>query len=275
MKIKKIIESCILCIRFPFLYPRNRFTGLHYTNWKLHAFHTKWWSLTEDWMCAKFTTESVPLSCRYNIGDRSYWMCVNKENKLQVYVKLEGRSKDKLILEEDLSKFASGKCVKCGWNNSIPTIIMSEDSTRTASALFIKYVHAPLLRNFIKFVDWIHEYPIQWLHCIPTYTELDAMETGWRKAFGIQMCKEIKAELKKHPGLMKKYRITQIKEKYGSLRWYDSFSTKEIFDIISKYEDISTTTCIVCGKPATKISTGWICPYCDEHIGDRGYTEIK
>lgn len=275
MKIKKIIESCILCLRFPFLYPRNRFTGLHYTNWKLHAFHIKWWSLTEDWMLVNFTTEMVPLSCRHNIGDRNYWMHVTKENKLQVYVKLEGNSKDKLILEEDLSKFITGKCVKWGWNKGAPTIVISEDSKRTDSALFIRYVHAPLLRNFIKFVDWVHEYPVQWLHCIPTYTELDAMDKGWRKAFGIQMCKEIKAELKKHPDLMKKYRIMQIKEKYGSLCWYDNYSTKEIFDIIMKYEEISARTCIVCGKPATKISTGWICPYCDEHIGDRSYTEIK
>lgn len=29
------LESCYLCIRFPFLYPRNRFTGKHYNNWEL------------------------------------------------------------------------------------------------------------------------------------------------------------------------------------------------------------------------------------------------
>ena len=33
--IYKIIESSILCIRFPFLYPRNRFSGLHYNNWRI------------------------------------------------------------------------------------------------------------------------------------------------------------------------------------------------------------------------------------------------
>ena len=34
-KLIKIINSIILCIRFPFLYPRNRFTGKHYNNWKI------------------------------------------------------------------------------------------------------------------------------------------------------------------------------------------------------------------------------------------------
>lgn len=31
----EILNDIILCIRFPFLYPRNRFTGLHYNNWKI------------------------------------------------------------------------------------------------------------------------------------------------------------------------------------------------------------------------------------------------
>ena len=33
--IYKSIKNSILCIRFPFLYPRNRFTGLHYNNWRV------------------------------------------------------------------------------------------------------------------------------------------------------------------------------------------------------------------------------------------------
>ena len=45
--------------------------------------------------------------------------------------------------------------------------------------------------------------------------------------------------------------------------------------IIPKYEELSYHTCINCGKPATKRSTGWICPYCDDCIGDRDYTDIK
>ena len=32
-KVKKTIYSCYMCIKYPFLYPRNRFTGLHYNNW--------------------------------------------------------------------------------------------------------------------------------------------------------------------------------------------------------------------------------------------------
>ena len=102
------------------------------------------------------------------------------------------------------------------------------------------------------------------------------MEPGWRKAFGIQMCKEIKQELKKYKFLYK-YRIVQIKEKWGYLHWYDGGTPKDskVYDIIRKYEQISAKTCGVCGKPATKMSKGWIYPYCDDCIGDRNFTEIK
>ena len=99
---------------------------------------------------------------------------------------------------------------------------------------------------------------------IPTYTMLDIMKPGWKKAFGIQMCKELRKQLIKEHYLFK-YRITQIKEKSGYLNWYDNGHSNEIRKIISKYENLSWNTCLVCGKPATKISFGWISPYCNEH----------
>ena len=128
-----------------------------------------------------------------------------------------------------------------------------------------------------KVVDWIDEKVLDKILFLPSYTELDAMDAGWRKAFGIQMCKEIKKELKKHKFLYK-YRIVQIKEKWGYLHWYDGGVPKDskIWDIIHKYEDISRKTCVVCGKPATKMSTGWISPYCDDCVvPGRKYMEIK
>ena len=87
-----------------------------------------------------------------------------------------------------------------------------------------------------------------------SYTELDSMPIGWRKAFGIDICNEIKRALEKDIRLLSEYRITQIKEKYGTLRWYSNFTTKELSEVIDKYERLSSHTCIVCGKEATKIS---------------------
>ena len=77
------------------------------------------------------------------------------------------------------------------------------------------------------------------------------------------MVEEIDEELKKQ-GKVDFYYVFQIKEKYGSLRWYDNGS-QEIADIIKKYSIISSNVCAVCGKPDTSIRIdGWIWPECRE-----------
>jgi len=142
-----------------------------------------------------------------------------------------------------------------------------------------------------------------------SHTELDDMPDGWRVAFGDQLCEEIQKELEKFD-YVDKYMITQIKEKYGYLHWYDNgipigklsedyeeiisdtyvkddedtftkyvrdtddgkrvfhrFKILEkchVWDIIHKYEDISETVCIRCGKPAKWVTRGWISYYCDD-----------
>ena len=109
------------------------------------------------------------------------------------------------------------------------------------------------------------------------YTELDEMPMGWRRAFGLMMIEEIREELIKHDFLYK-YRIMQIKEKYGSLRWYDAGypADSKIHDIIAKYERISEHVCIVCGKPdVPMIKSGWISPYCKKCWRGKGnYNEL-
>lgn len=101
-----------------------------------------------------------------------------------------------------------------------------------------------------------------------SFTELDLMPDGWRMVFGEQMCEEIKEALltsgsSKEEGLaaLYDYRILEIKEKYGQLRWYDTGGADEITE---KYLKISERVCVECGKPATRQSTHWICPYCDD-----------
>lgn len=95
------------------------------------------------------------------------------------------------------------------------------------------------------------------------------IDKGWRKAFGIQMCKEIKASLKRN-GCLKTYRFTSVKEKYGVLTIYDDGAPGEVHDIINKYEYISARTCINCGRPALYRTAGWVEPYCDDCIKSAG-----
>lgn len=95
-------------------------------------------------------------------------------------------------------------------------------------------------------------------------TELDAMPTGWRIAFGEQWAAEIQDVINKLPeDKRESIRIMDVKEKFGFLHTYFSYYTKELNDVIRKYERLSERTCIKCGAPATKISQGWISPYCN------------
>ena len=56
----------------------------------------------------------------------------------------------------------------------------------------------------------------------------------------------------------------QIKEKLGSLRWHGNIVTQEMRHILSFYESLSECLCIRCGKVATRVTTEWISPYCDD-----------
>lgn len=99
-----------------------------------------------------------------------------------------------------------------------------------------------------------------------SWTLLDCMPDGWRFAFGDMMCEEIDALLRR-ANFVKKYRIVEVKEKYGGLRWYDNGVPESIHEemshVISKYECISECCCIVCGKPDVKMTNaGWLEPLC-------------
>ena len=94
------------------------------------------------------------------------------------------------------------------------------------------------------------------------YTELDEMPDGWRKAFGEMMCQEIYDALVECGGL-DEYRIEQIKEKFGGLRWYSYPSYRKVQEIIDKYSCLSENICIICGKPDVPMThNGWSSPYC-------------
>lgn len=94
-----------------------------------------------------------------------------------------------------------------------------------------------------------------------TWTELDSMPRGWRIAFGDEMCDRITEALKK-TGLLEEYRISDIKEKWGRLCWYDFGAPEEVRAIIMEFEKRSEGICICCGRKAQWISRGWISPYC-------------
>jgi hypothetical protein len=60
-------------------------------------------------------------------------------------------------------------------------------------------------------------------------------------------------------------RVVQVKEKFGSLRFYMSFCVEEIEELITEAENKSAITCDVCGASGRIRGTGWLSARCDEH----------
>lgn len=61
------------------------------------------------------------------------------------------------------------------------------------------------------------------------------------------------------------YRASQIKEKFGTLRFYLTGGTDEMHAIVEKAEKQSETTCETCGKKGELRGRGWLYTACVEH----------
>ena len=96
-----------------------------------------------------------------------------------------------------------------------------------------------------------YRYEETWLDCLPR---------GWRKAFGIQLCKELKKAIDDNH--LENYAVHQVKEKWGELCWYDEGGNKNTYEIVEKYEILSHEKCKICGRPTEYMTRDWIGYYC-------------
>ncbi len=65
------------------------------------------------------------------------------------------------------------------------------------------------------------------------------------------------------------YKISQIKEKFGTLRFYadptaDCTDTDKFYALIDEAENKSEKTCESCGKPGKLGGKGWVSVACEE-----------
>lgn len=321
-KLINIFKSTILCLKYPFLYPRNCWTGNHWDSIKItqkirelenkYTLNLTYTVITEK----EFEEErnKTTNNCITIFSDKieknghslkvlkmyKHFMILYKDKKLLAFLPISDYIKGdnietaikKVIFYKRVRTTVSHKNLE---NIQLYFVLNNKYEKKDYHSGF-NTINITLSKTFkykIKLWKCLNKF-LAIFHLLPSYTELDEMPVGWRKRFGEDICKEIRNSLiftcikLEHPKtflqklkclykgirLLQNYRIMQIKEKFGGLRWYTNGDTKETFEIIQKYEDISKKTCIVCGNNATHISTGWICPYCSKHKPENS-TKLK
>ena len=278
-KIGRVIYSTLLCIKYPFLYPRNRWTDRHYNCWKIIEYHRENYGKAYHLISLQITDKEVNSEEQteyYKFLDtkkETYLRTDYSGDELVIYL---GRNKG--TIEKIIKKIKLGsKIYDSSWVSGKNVLVLKVNSVEELKEIYngnfncIRLTINQILAFKIKILDWIEKYPLQIIHFPTYYTELDSMDKGWREAFGMNFCKDLRKALIKTGGykLLFRFRILQIKEKYGRLEVYCIGYNDEINKVISKYSELSEKTCIRCGKPATWISKGWISPYCDDCVPDK------
>lgn len=106
-------------------------------------------------------------------------------------------------------------------------------------------------------------------YVLPIYFGIECGD-GWFDLIK-DLCIKIESIINKLPEERQKFtHASQIKEKFGLLRFYMSNYIKEIDEEIDKAEELSGKICETCGKPGKLYVRGghWVYTSCGEHAGD-------
>ncbi len=90
---------------------------------------------------------------------------------------------------------------------------------------------------------------------------------GWRFLIG-DLLQRIAATLTDEE--KQDFQVTQIKEKYGTLRLHSYAGSDRIDALVDAAEQASEITCDVCAARGRIRNDGWVSVRCDEHVAWRG-----
>jgi len=86
-------------------------------------------------------------------------------------------------------------------------------------------------------------------------------DDGWYDIIN-KLCQHIESHCKNNKNIIE-VKATQVKEKFGSLRFYISETDDFINGLISMAESVSSITCEACGNKGSKRGKSWVKTYCD------------
>ena len=95
-----------------------------------------------------------------------------------------------------------------------------------------------------------------------------ACSSGWWPMLET-LCATIQDHIDHSKGKCSQVIVEQIKEKFGTLRFYASGGDEFTDGAISFAESLSNQMCEECGAPGKRIGGGWIRTLCNFHLAER------
>jgi hypothetical protein len=110
------------------------------------------------------------------------------------------------------------------------------------------------IQSHIESVAERRKWAIKW------NAEVNDLEFDWstKSSFSVREEREV-------PDLVEQVVVTQIKEKFGTLRFYYHGGDDYIRGLESMADSMSARICEDCGKPGKIRSGGWVRTLCEEH----------
>lgn len=91
-----------------------------------------------------------------------------------------------------------------------------------------------------------------------------------------QLCGNIQSYIDNNKHLnVPQVTVDQVKEKFGTLRFYVTGGNELIRGMIWFAESMSGRICETCGAPGKRRGNGWIVTLCDTHAEERGIYESE
>jgi hypothetical protein len=102
-------------------------------------------------------------------------------------------------------------------------------------------------------------------HCIQSHIDWSEKQAVWDVEWNEKNPDKQREVTKPCPQVI----AVQVKEKFGSLRFYVEGGDDITHGMIRMAESMSELTCEVCGSPGKQRPGGWVKTLCDEHYNER------
>lgn len=104
------------------------------------------------------------------------------------------------------------------------------------------------------------------------FSEFDKMSQAWASDYKERMKQDyLVGNLRQVPEPVPQVVVSQVKEKFGTLRFYYNGGDDEISGMVRMAESMSAVTCEECGTPGRRRGGGWVRTLCDAHAEQAGY----